>query len=352
MSTTLQDSLAALADGAAARAGRSDDEARRATLGDLVGTVRRRRAVRHAGSAVAGSSLIAALAVGGSQLAGGRDPRPGEIGPGGMDQAEQLSLVNSLGIQCGKPFTLNQTDPVFTSPGVHQPHLLIGSQKTGFSLRMMLGDPENPPAATTPWSFATIITLDGQTVGFGAGRPTTETLVKNAEGWFDFRFKFPSLMNCKGVDAATPDDAYQMYILEGQDDAKGIPRLVGVLGPAQLPIVNGAPGYPPGSPSFKMDMTESAGILGTQSSQSKDTMAWTVPELGGRDLVIRFQPDGSFPREADGTIQLWIHTGTETLTPYSEGTYTASYMAASGAVEIKRNGVLLETITQLPIAVD
>jgi len=350
MSTTLQDTLKTLADGAAARAGRSDDEAHRATLDGLLGTVRRRRAVRHTGTAVAGASLVAALAVGGSQLTEGQRTRPGAAGRGDLSQAQQLALVNSLGVECGKPFTLSRTDPVFASPGMHQPHKLIGSQQTGFSLRLSLGNGDQPPE-TTPWAFATVVTQDGQVVGFAAGRPEASTMVKNTEGYFDLRLRLPSLGNCSGADAATPDGAYQLYILEAKDDAAGVPRLTGLLGPAELPIVNGTPGYPPDSLSWAEAQTDSYVLLGHESSIGSSTMAWTPPDLGGRELVIKFEPDGSFPHDANGTIQLWTR-GTGTMTPYDGGAFTASYVTATRAVEIRKDGVLLTTITLAPHAID
>lgn len=353
MSTTLQDTLMALADGAAARAGRSDDEAHRGALDALVGTVRRRRAVRHTGTAVASASLVGAIAVGGSQLTGGDDGPvvPGATGPGGLDQAAQLSVVNTLGVECGKPFTLKQTDPVFTSPGMHQPRKMIGSQQTGFSLRLSLGNGDQPPE-TTPWAFATVVMQDGQVVGFAAGRPEASTMVKNTEGYFDLRLRLPSLGNCSGADAATPDGAYQLYILEAKDDAAGVPRLTGVLGPAELPIVDGAPGYPPDASSFAEAPTDSYVLLGHESSLGSSTMAWTPPDLGGRELVIKFEPDGSFPHDANGTIQLWTRSGTGKMTPYDGGAFTASYVTATRAVEIRKNGVLLTTITLAPHAID
>ena len=349
MSTTLQDTLRTLADGAAARAGRSDDEAHRATLAGLLGTVRRRRAVRHTGTAVAGASLVGAIAVGGSQLTGGDAGRvvPGATGGGDLSQAAQLALVNDLGVECGKPFTLSRTNPAFTSPGMHQPRKLIGSQQTGFSLPLGLGNGDQPPE-TTPWAFATVITEDGQVVGFAAGRPDASTLVKGAEGYFDLRLRLPSLKNCGGADAATPDGAYQLYVLEAKDDAAGVPRLTGVLGPAELPIVNGTPGYPPDSTSWAEAPTDSNFLLGHELTIGSSTMAWTPPDLGGRELVIQFEPDGSFPHDANGTIQLWTRSGTDEMTPYDGGTFTASYVATTRAVEMKKDGVLLTTMTIAP----
>lgn len=340
MSTTLQDTLKTLADGAAARAGRSDDEAHRATLDGLLGTVRRRRAVRHTGTAVAGASLVAALAVGGSQLTGGPRTRPGATGPGGLSQAQQLALVNSLGIECGKPFTLKMTDQPFRGPIA----TVDAARFTrGTDYAVAVGYYINGLDATTVlarYDMAAVMVRGGTVVGFAAGRPLPGSLEADDGTVAILRLRMPSLMNCSGPDTPTPDGLYEMYNVEGSIDDAGATQVTGVMGTRKIAVPTPAPdGAASGAPLPSLQVTEVSGGLGTSSSVGSDTVAFSPPELGGRQLVIRYAADWSIPHDANGAVPLWTSQDGGALTEYAGGVFSATWVPGLDAVVMAKDGV-------------
>lgn len=359
MSTTLQDTLKTLADGAAARAGRSDDEAHRATLDGLLGTVRRRRAVRHTGTAVAGASLVAALAVGGSQLTGGRGARsipgatgPGaEIGPGGLNQAQQLALVNNLGIECGKPFTLKMTEV----PNLAPISTIDAARVTrGTDYEVAVAYTINGPGATSVlarFSMAAVIVRDGTVVGFAAGRPLPGSLEEDDGTDAILRLRMPSLMNCSGPDTPAPDGQYEMYNVEGRIDDTGATQVTGVLGTLPIAVPDWAtyapqgdatPDVAPGDGTVASTrITDPSGALGRGATFGTTYALFTPPALDGKNLVVRFNADGSVPHDADGTVPLWTSSLGLPSDVYTAGGFTATWVPSPEGFKIMKDGVTL-----------
>jgi len=355
MSTTLQDTLKTLADGAAARAGRSDDEAHRATLDGLLGTVRRRRAVRHTGTAVAGASLVAALAVGGSQLTGGPRTRPGATGPGGLSQAQQLALVNSLGIECGKPFTLKMTDQPFRGPIA----TVDAARFTrGTDYAVAVGYYINGLDAATVlarYDMAAVMVRGGTVVGFAAGRPLPGSLEADDGTVAILRLRMPSLMNCSGPDTPTPDGLYEMYNVEGSIDDAGATQVTGVVGPLEVAVPDWATYAPQGDATpdvapgdgtnASLRITDPSDALGMNSTGGGTYLLFTPPELDGKNLVVRFNADGSVPHDADGTVPLWTSSLGGPSDVYTAGGFTATWVPSPEGFKIMKAGATLAWYT-------
>jgi hypothetical protein len=129
-----------------------------------------------------------------------RGTRP--LGTGGHQERRRPpgALVNNLGIECGKPFTLKLTEVPNLAP---ISTIDAARSSRGTDYEVAVGYVIKGPEATSVlarFSMAAVIVRDGTVVGFAAGRPLPGSLEEDNGTVAILRLHMPRLMNCSGPD--------------------------------------------------------------------------------------------------------------------------------------------------------